>query len=102
MQQADVPTADARIFEPTDAERRLRSRPREFEDSQVIRGFDKAREYILTRDEPLVVKAAGLAKGKGVFMCLEPAEALRIAEKLMVERVLGEAGETIVVEERLN
>lgn len=64
-------------------------------------GFDNAREYILTRDQPLVVKAAGLAKGKGVFVCDEPVDALRAAEKLMVDRIFGDAGATIVVEEKL-
>jgi phosphoribosylamine--glycine ligase len=50
---------------------------------------------------PLVVKATGLAKGKGVIVCDDPAEAIRAAEKIMVDRIFGEAGDRIVVEERL-
>jgi len=68
---------------------------REFSD------YALARQYISTRDEALVVKAAGLAKGKGVLMCEDPAEAIIAAERILKERVFGKAGEKIVVEERL-
>jgi phosphoribosylamine---glycine ligase len=48
-----------------------------------------------------VVKAAGLAKGKGVIVCNDPADAILAAEKMLVERAFGDAGAQIVVEERL-
>jgi phosphoribosylamine--glycine ligase len=79
MRQYAVPTADARQF--TD--------------------FELAREYIATRDEPVVVKATGLAKGKGVLVCHDPADAILAAEDVLVKRVFGEAGREILVEERL-
>ena len=79
MRQHAVPTADARTF--TD--------------------FPHARQYIATRDEPVVVKAAGLAGGKGVIVCDDPADAILAAEKMLVDRAFGEAGACIVVEERL-
>ena len=60
-----------------------------------------ARKYIASRDEALVVKASGLAAGKGVFLCDRPEEALAAAEKIMGEQIFGEAGQTIVVEEML-
>jgi phosphoribosylamine--glycine ligase len=101
MNAINMPTADARIFGPTDAERRMKRQPKERGDALVLTGIDQAREYLQSRDEPVVVKAAGLAKGKGVFMCNSPDEAVAAAEKLMVERIFGDAGETIVVEERL-
>jgi phosphoribosylamine--glycine ligase len=63
--------------------------------------YDSARHYIATRDEPLVVKAAGLAKGKGVIVCDEPADAILAAERMLNERAFGPAGARIVVEERL-
>ena len=79
MKQFAVPTAEARVFSD----------------------YELARQYIATRDEPVVVKAAGLAKGKGVIVCDDPADALLAAEQMLVERVFGAAGATIVVEERL-
>ncbi|KAL5605453.1 hypothetical protein FOVSG1_005600 [Fusarium oxysporum f. sp. vasinfectum] len=48
-----------------------------------------------------VVKASGLAAGKGVFLCNTKEEAEDAVNKLMVERVFGEAGEEIVIEEFL-
>jgi phosphoribosylamine--glycine ligase len=79
MRQHAIPTAEARIFE----------------------NYALAREYIATRDEPLVVKASGLAKGKGVIVCPEPSQAILAAEKMLVDRIFGNAGARIVVEERL-
>jgi len=79
MRQYTIPTAEARIF--TD--------------------FRLARQYIATRDEPVVVKAAGLAKGKGVIVCDDPADAILAAEDMLVKHKFGSAGDTIVVEERL-
>jgi len=49
-----------------------------------------------------VVKAAGLAKGKGVIVCDDPADGILAAERALVEGAFGEAGRRIVVEERLN
>jgi phosphoribosylamine--glycine ligase len=69
---------------------------REFSD------YGAARRYIATRDEPLVVKAAGLARGKGAIVCEDPADAILAAERILKDRVFGAAGEKIVVEERLN
>ncbi len=79
MRQHAIPTAEARVFDD----------------------YDLARQYISTRDEPLVVKAAGLAKGKGAIVCDDPSDAIIAAEKMLRQRVFGEAGATIVVEERL-
>jgi len=79
MRAARIPTAEARIF----------------------RRFADARNYALTRDCSLVVKAAGLAAGKGVIVCDEPAQAVLTLEKIMLERIFGDAGDTVVVEEQL-
>ncbi len=79
MRQHAVPTAEARAFDQ----------------------FELARQYIATRDEALVVKAAGLARGKGVIVCDDPAQALIAAERMLVDRIFGDAGSRIVVEERL-
>jgi phosphoribosylamine--glycine ligase len=63
--------------------------------------FADAKAYIASRDEPVVVKAAGLAKGKGVIVCDDPAEGILAAEKIMVNRIFGSAGDKIVVEDKL-
>ncbi len=63
--------------------------------------FSDAREYIATRDTPQVVKASGLAAGKGVVVCDDPSDALIAAEEMMVGRKFGTAGTSIVVEEKL-
>lgn len=50
---------------------------------------------------PQVVKADGLAAGKGVFICDAVEEASRVVDSLMEERALGEAGSEVVIEECL-
>lgn len=63
--------------------------------------FEEAKAYIASRDEAVVVKAAGLAKGKGVFVCDDPADGILAAEKIMVDKIFGDAGNTVIVEEKL-
>lgn len=71
-----------------------------------FRTFDAARDafaYVEERPEtPLVVKADGLAAGKGVFVCSTKAEALEALREVAVKRVFGDAGKRVVVEERLD
>jgi phosphoribosylamine--glycine ligase len=79
MRHQAIPTAEARIFtDPNNAE-----------------------EYVRTRDEPCVIKAVGLAKGKGVTVCHRTSDALDAIEQIMRQRVHGDAGARIVVEEML-
>ncbi len=70
-------------------------------ESRTFSEYQAARQYMAARDVPLVVKATGLAAGKGVIVCDDPSEAIRAAEKIMVDRIFGDAGRQIVVEERL-
>ena len=63
--------------------------------------FADAKAYIASRDEPVVVKAAGLAKGKGVIVCDEPSDGILAAEKIMVDKIFGPAGDKVVVEDKL-
>ena len=79
MRHRSVPTADARIFTK----------------------YKDARTYVASRDNPVVLKAAGLAKGKGVVVCDDPAMGLLALERIMVDREFGEAGDIVVVEEKL-
>jgi phosphoribosylamine--glycine ligase len=79
MRSAKVPTAESRAF--TD--------------------YRAAREYLESRTEAHVIKAAGLAKGKGVFVPASQAEALEALERVMLRREFGAAGDTVVIEEKL-
>lgn len=62
---------------------------------------DKARDYIRRMGAPLVVKADGLAAGKGVFVCTSEEEALDALDAMLQEGIFGDAGSLVVVEECL-
>jgi len=70
-------------------------------ESKTFDKFEDAKAYIASRDEAVVVKAAGLAKGKGVFVCNEPSDGILAAEKIMCENAFGSAGNIVIVEEKL-
>jgi phosphoribosylamine--glycine ligase len=86
LHAADVPTAEFRVF----------------------RDADSATRYVLDRypsDEgsvPLVVKADGLAAGKGVVVCSTRREVLAAIDRIARQKVFGAAGRQIVIEERLH
>ncbi len=65
----------------------------------VARTIDEATANIRRMKAPYVIKASGLAAGKGVYLCNSIEEADEIAQKIMVEHVLGEAGSELVIEE---
>jgi phosphoribosylamine--glycine ligase len=79
MRHQAVPTAEARSF--TDA--------------------DAADEFVRTRGGSVVVKAAGLAKGKGVSVCHQLSETLAAIDTIMRHKSFGRAGERVVIEELL-
>ena len=80
MRHADVPTAEFRIFDHP----------------------DPARTYVETRDYPVVVKADGLAAGKGVIVCQDGAEAMQAVRRIMTNEEFGKtAGRRIVIEKKL-
>ncbi|MEQ8227311.1 MAG: phosphoribosylamine--glycine ligase, partial [Rhodospirillales bacterium] len=62
---------------------------------------DAAKEYIRTHKAPIVVKADGLAAGKGVIICRNENEAYAAVDQIMIEEAFGNAGTEIVVEEFL-
>lgn len=70
-------------------------------DFKVFNTFRDARAYVERADYPLVVKADGLAAGKGVRVCATKEEALEHLADCMERRVFGEAGDRVVVEEAL-
>jgi phosphoribosylamine--glycine ligase len=80
LREAMVPTAEGREFRDAEA----------------------ALTYTASRSEPPVVKASGLAGGKGVFVPGTTAEACDAVRQIMVERIFGDAGKTVIIEERLS
>lgn len=61
--------------------------------------IDAARNYILQQNAPIVIKADGLAAGKGVTIARTVEEAIAAAESAMVGKVFGDSGAEIVVED---
>ncbi|MBE3577483.1 MAG: phosphoribosylamine--glycine ligase [Limnochordales bacterium] len=61
----------------------------------------KAREFVKSLRTPPVIKADGLAGGKGVTVTESTDEALQVLEELFVRNALGEAGNCLVIEERM-
>jgi phosphoribosylamine---glycine ligase len=63
--------------------------------------IEAARAFIRRRGAPIVVKADGLAAGKGVVVATTEAEALAAVDAMMDQRVFGESGASVVIEECL-
>lgn len=60
---------------------------------------EKAKAYVKAQGAPIVIKASGLALGKGVVVAMTLEEALAAVDDAMVKKVFGEAGTEIVIEE---
>jgi phosphoribosylamine--glycine ligase len=67
----------------------------------IFRDYEAARAYLRQHGAPVVVKADGLAAGKGVVVCQMLEEAEAALREIMVERVFGAAGEQAIVEDCL-
>ena len=66
---------------------------------QVFSDYDSAYAYVKSCKLPTVVKADGLALGKGVLICETVAEALDALDTIMVQKQFGDAGSRVVIEE---
>ncbi|MCA9269244.1 MAG: phosphoribosylamine--glycine ligase [Planctomycetales bacterium] len=84
LRSADIATADYRVFR----------------DGASARRYVKDR-YPEEHHAPIVVKADGLAAGKGVIVCSTQAEALEAIDLIADEKAFGDAGRQLVIEERL-
>ncbi len=69
--------------------------------SRLFDALAPAQAYVRELNGPCVVKASGLAAGKGVVVCDGPSDALAALERIMADRAFGEAGASVLVEERL-
>lgn len=79
LQKYGIPTAGFRVFED----------------------FHAAASYVKQLTRSVVVKANGLAAGKGVFVCQDQAAALQALTTIMKDRAFGDAGNTVVIEDCL-
>ena len=97
------PTAAAAKLEADKAfaKQLMRSAAISAAEGQTFEKFRDAKAYIASRDEAVVIKAAGLAKGKGVFVCDDPSDGILAAEKIMCDKIFGAAGDKVIVEEKL-
>jgi phosphoribosylamine---glycine ligase len=72
-------------------------------DYQVFRDPSEAIHYLNERNDcRIVIKADGLAAGKGVMVCSNRDEAIRAVQRIALEKVFGSAGNRLVIEERLD
>jgi len=80
MKRNEIPTADFETFDDP----------------------KQASEYVKSLSHPVVVKADGLAAGKGVLVCDSTEEALAAIETILVKKTFGDAGNKIIIEERID
>jgi phosphoribosylamine---glycine ligase len=69
---------------------------------RVFNSAAEARDFVLGRPIGLVLKADGLAAGKGVYVCDNLRQAIEGIDQIMVRRIFGQAGDRLIIEERLD
>lgn len=70
-------------------------------DFKIFKNAEEAKDYVRTKGVPIVIKADGLAFGKGVVVAKEKEEALGAVANMMDFKVFGNAGDEVVIEECL-
>ncbi|MBP1749559.1 MAG: phosphoribosylamine/glycine ligase [Deltaproteobacteria bacterium] len=68
---------------------------------QIFDDYERARDYIEARQPPFVIKADGLCAGKGAYVIKDMAEAGSVLRELMVNKIYGDAGRKVVIEDFL-
>ncbi len=68
----------------------------------VFEAYQEAIDYVRTQEFPLVIKASGLAGGKGVVIADDLAEAETTIHQFIIDRIFGDAGIQLVIEEYLS
>ena len=68
---------------------------------ETFDNYDDAKAYVLSQSVPIVVKADGLALGKGVLICNTHEEAVAALDEIMVDKKFGASGSKVVIEEFL-
>ncbi|WP_277110836.1 phosphoribosylamine--glycine ligase [Chryseobacterium taklimakanense] len=68
---------------------------------RIFNSYIEAREYLDNQEFPLIIKASGLAQGKGVVLANDKDEAMKTIHDFMIDKIYGDAGIQIVVEDYL-
>jgi len=69
---------------------------------EIFDNAQKAQDYVKSLDYNVVVKADGLAAGKGVIVCNSDEEAISAIHSILVKKTFGDAGNRIIIEERID
>ena len=69
---------------------------------EIFTDFEKAKIYVEKSSFPIVIKASGLALGKGVIVAQAREEAIKTLKKILVDKIFGNSGNEIVIEEYLS
>ncbi len=69
---------------------------------EIFDDAQKAQDYVVSLDYNVVVKADGLAAGKGVIVCNSNDEAFSAIQTILVKKTFGDAGNRIIIEERID
>ena len=65
---------------------------------ETFDNYEEAKKYVLSQSVPIVVKADGLALGKGVLICQSHDEAVAALDEIMVDKKFGASGSKVVIE----
>ena len=97
------PTADAAIIEGSKAfsKELMKKYGIPTAEYEIFTDMDEALEYVSGCSIPVVVKADGLALGKGVLICETREDAVSAVKTMMADKAFGKSGETVVIEEFL-
>jgi len=69
---------------------------------EIFEDAEKAIKYVKSINHQVVIKADGLAAGKGVIVCNSTTEALSAIDTILVKKTFGDAGNRIIIEERID
>jgi phosphoribosylamine---glycine ligase len=69
---------------------------------EIFDDAEKAIKYVKSINHPVVIKADGLAAGKGVIVCNSTVEAISAIDTILVKKTFGDAGNRIIIEERID
>ncbi|WP_099157701.1 phosphoribosylamine--glycine ligase [Virgibacillus ndiopensis] len=98
-----APTAEAALLEGSKsfAKEFMKKYQIPTAESATFTKVDDAKNYILAKGAPIVIKADGLAAGKGVVVAETEVQALQAVDEMLVSKTFADAGATIVIEECL-
>jgi len=68
---------------------------------EIFTNVKEAKHYVIESEMPLVIKADGLAAGKGVVICESSEHAVATLTQIMEEKIFGDAGSKVIIEKKL-